>query len=1184
MNYCWTLLKWCAIAAILVVGIGVPYFHRRVDDTIRREVEARIAAHYAHLAVSVRAATLVEGEGIEIRGLSIMHPGATGAAAKLAYFEEVFLCCATDLARLVSGEIEVTRIVFRRPSLQLTRLAEDRWSHSLLVPWPTFGDCPPEVTIENGVIEVSDPLRQPPSSLIYRDLDLVLAAPLPAEGPHALEWRKFRGHFTGAHLERVEFEGQLDAKSGRCQLRGQLAGLQLSPELITGLPEPLRTRLDDLRAVRAAAELNFALDYHADRTPRLRYDVQGQVARGRVDDRRLPWPLTDVRARVQVNNDGLRLDDLVGRGGQTTFRLAAETRGHGPGAPMLVVGRCDHLLIDPQLVAWLPDEWQSYWSKLLPSGEIDIEHARLEFDGRQWHPELHVRCLDVGFSYHKFPYHLQRCRGTMRYVDKMLEVNLVAHSSGEEVRLAGVITRLGPEPEGWLEVKADQLPFDQRLLDALPTAQRDFVRAMRLQGTFNVFARLEHLPPGSPLAVLRREASSHDFRDNAATHVHAYAAPPGSSAPPVGPGTAGVRGVVQSSVTMGPVPAAAAATTTAAATTAGAAATSAVATGAGAGTRTGTEAGTGAGTGADGALHRHVVIHLNRCSVEYASFPYPLRDVRGTIELVDDTWQFRNLSGHNGTGQVHCNGSLVPTPQGSRLLLVLDGTDVPLEDELRDALNPAIQQFWYDLKPRGTVHLSSQVEYETPGRALRVTARILPIVETTSLEPRRFPLRLERLSGAIDYENGCITLERFSGRHAASTLTVDGTCQVEPDGRWNLDLRNFTADRVALDRGLLDAMPTPVAGRLRALALEGPISLRGSVQMHGTDDPNELPSAHWRIDYLDLQGGRAQLGLPVSDVHGGARNLVGGFDGGRFWSHGELAIDSLIYRGVQFTDLRGPLWIDPARVMVGRGAQQQLTGQANRPATATVLGGALVGDAWVTFETVPRFGLDFELRDADLSRAAQELFPGRGQLSGKVLAAAHLEGTGEGVRTLRGGGYVRLHDADIYQLPQMVALLKILSVRPPDTTAFSTSDIDFRVHGDHIYLDHINFRGDAITLNGRGEVGLDQSVNLTFYAMVGRDEINVPLVTPLFRGASQQILMLRAQGKLSDPDIRREHFPGVNQMLQQLGGERERQPPGAPLWPRGEPTLPPVGPRTAVAPSPGKSPYPATPPAEGSRY
>ena len=96
-------------------------------------------------------------------------------------------------------------------------------------------------------------------------------------------------------------------------------------------------------------------------------------------------------------------------------------------------------------------------------------------------------------------------------------------------------------------------------------------------------------------------------------------------------------------------------------------------------------------------------------------------------------------------------------------------------------------------------------------------------------------------------------------------------------------------------------------------------------------------------------------------------------------------------------------------------------------------------------------------------RGRAPAFPGR-------LAAASISTAGPQPQGLGGRGTVDLRNADVYELPVMIAMLKILSIRPPDQKAFSKSDADFRIQGEHIYFDKIDFTGDAISLLGKGEM------------------------------------------------------------------------------------------------------------------
>ena len=122
----------------------------------------------------------------------------------------------------------------------------------------------------------------------------------------------------------------------------------------------------------------------------------------------------------------------------------------------------------------------------------------------------------------------------------------------------------------------------------------------------------------------------------------------------------------------------------------------------------------------------------------------------------------------------------------------------------------------------------------------------------------------------------------------------------------------------------------------------------------------------------------------------------------------------------------------------------------------------------------------------------------------------------------------------------MAQLLKIVSARAPDANAFDKSDIKFRIQGEHVYLDRIDFNGDAISLRGTGDMGLDKTISLEFYAVLGRDEFRIPFVSDVFGGASQGLLKIYVGGTLAHPDVRKQALPMLTEPLQQIQAEMQR--------------------------------------------
>ncbi len=1052
INFCWSIFKWVVLIGILGAAVAVLYLDRQIDEQIRRRVEEKLAEHYGDLEVTVRAAELVEGEGVEVRGVSIVEPGAEGPRAELLYVEEILLTCRTDLKELIACDPDVHRVAIRRATLRPTLRRDGSWSAAKLLPLPRFSEYPPELIVENGTVEVFDPLKSPSGTFTLRDVDLTLSPPAVDSSSGGFHPRRLHGTLGGDYLRQMRFEGSVDPEDFRWNLIGSVDQLEFAPELRDVLPSPLAAKLAALGGFRGQGNLSFRLNYEPARKTALQFDITGQVLRGRVDDPRLPHPLSDIRGRFHLDNAGFRVDDLLARSNQTAIRLSCRRAGYQDDSPLQLSAEIRQLELDGRLADALPVALHSRWYKYLPAGQIDAD-VKLAFDGSTWIPELSVRCINVSFAYEKFPYRLENGSGTLELKNDLFTAHLTVYSGNRPVRISAEVRQPLSAPFGWVEATGDGIELDAKLLGALPAKLRRVVRSLDPRGTANFYFRA--------------------WRD-----------------------------------------------------------------------------------GPNGTLRRHLIADLNRCSICYSKFPYPLNNVRGRIEMLDKRWTFSGLDGTNDTGYVTCEGEMVPTTGGSRLTLRFTGTSVPLEEELRDALRPGLQRLWNSLRPQGAVDLSGELTYLSEEDRLSVGFRAEPR-EETSIESVAFPYKLEKLRGTLSYRDGAVTLHRVRAQHGDTTLSCNGTCRFVSDGGWLMHLEDLSVDRLRMDRELIQALP----GRLKKGVLElnatGPVNLRGMIDFSRSGEPDAPLTSEWDLQ-VNLHRASIDCGLKLENIYGGLR-LAGQHDGRHYFSRGELSIDSFTWHDVQFTQLLGPIWIDDQRILLGtwvdRPPAPQISGSsepsksAPRPLTAELFGGTATASAWIALAEIPHYGAHVELSAAELGEAARDMVPGRQNLRGKVWASADLRGAGRNTSTLGGRGRLALRDADIYELPLIVALLKILRIQEPDTNAFRSCDLKFRVEGNHIYFDPIHLSGDAISLEGAGEMDFQTAIRLTFRAMLGPTEERLPIIGDLLGGASEQIMLVRVGGTLQAPEVSKEAFPGVNQALQQLQGDlqenRQSGPAGA---------------------------------------
>ena len=1031
-------------------ALAVPYFYRRMDDEIRCRVETGLARQYPGLQVKVRSAALVQGEGIEVRGLTIIDPAADGPGAELLNFDECLFRCSTDLQELLTSEPEVTRVVIRRPTLRMTRRPDGSWSLARLLPLPKIHYRPPEVTVENGTIEVFDPVKTPSTTMTLRDVNLTLVPPPVGSTSHC---RKLQGTLAGDYVRQVSFEGEVDPHRPELTIQGTVEGVDIGPELRDTLPCSPSGNLSLLSALRGQGDMSFGVRYDPSSPSPWQVESTARLVRGRIDDPRLPHPLTDVCAVVRLNNEGFSIEDLLARSNQATLRVKCRGSDAGPSRTFMLEAEVRQLELDQRFsdaLEGLPGDLRAHWRNYRPEGRIDAD-VKLAYDGRRWQPEVRVRCLDVSFIHPKFPYRLEHGKGTLFLKDDVLQLNLAACTGQQTVRIDGQLHHPGPQAFGWVEAKGEEIPLDKKLMDAmeaLPQRSRAVYRALNPRGAVD----FEY--------AAWRKATDEKF-------------------------------------------------------------------------------------------HHQLALRVNGCSIKYepdvgAGFPYPISNIRGTMLMRDGDWEFRGLEGTNGVARISADGALTAKPEGHVLALHLAAADVPLDDDLRKSLKPAMRQVWDVVKPRGTIDLTADLSHLDATNRLDLTVRARPKAETCSIEPLAFPYRLEKLQGMLEYSGGQVKIERFKAEHGPVKVAAGGSCGFLPDGGWHLRLDGLTVDRLHLDRDreLRQALPARLRKAIEEINPSGPISLRGKFELARAGLPGDPVRSQWDFG-IGLQQAVVDCPARLENIHGSLR-VVGGFDGTNFHAGGELAIDSLNYKDYQITQVMGPFWIDDQQVLLGswverlqnQGPLRDPQAKRGRPLTAKLFGGTLCGDAWIALGQRPSYRIQASLVEAELARWAQEVPGGKQNLRGRVLATLDLRGNGRSGKELTGHGNVQLRNANVYELPLMVSMLKILSIRAPDPNAFSKGDMDFRIEGEHLYFDKLDFTGDAISLLGKGEMDFQKKLRLTFTAIVGRGELGMPTLKRFFTGASQQFMQVHVGGSLHEPEVRKEAFPAVNQALQQLQDRR----------------------------------------------
>jgi hypothetical protein len=288
--------------------------------------------------------------------------------------------------------------------------------------------------------------------------------------------------------------------------------------------------------------------------------------------------------------------------------------------------------------------------------------------------------------------------------------------------------------------------------------------------------------------------------------------------------------------------------------------------------------------------------------------------------------------------------------------------------------------------------------------------------------PRKFPQRVEHINGEpARIAHGVVTFHNLTGAYGPDKLELRSA---------RLDLRELPArlafreiDSTVAFAGKPNEYSPKLQKTLDMLAPAGPIIIGGDWVSVRTD--REHPRYDLKISSdtaaLNINGGK----LPLTKVRGDARVIPGRID-------------------VQ--QVSADLW----------------------GGTATAVG------AWM-------YGADdsyrgrVTLRNIDLRNV-----PNQSKLKGRGFLVADVQGSGDALANLTGGGEAEVTDGDFFELPIFRALFEQIKAKQAITAAEAATLFD--IGGGVIRLRRAAVSAPVLGLQGGGEVGFDGKVNLEVVA------------------------------------------------------------------------------------------------------
>ena len=499
-------LCWGTLLAIIGIAIACLAVYSQMSNTVQKYVLAELKERYPDLEIRIGSAQIIENRGISIKNVEFSVPYLLGPPRPLLRIGEMFIECPVTLQSLYQQNLQISRITLKNPILraslssngtfcELDLLANDD-DYAFLFPEDTE---PVLVEIENGTL-LYDDARRPGPPLHFSNINLAVTPAMKAQ----TRYIPVKGSVEGDFFRRLLVEAEFLPDTKQWNISANCRQLDWTDDLWQYLPpHPHFTEWPLFQG-----RFDFSVKAHSDPASDLgfRFAVNGTLTHGRADFPNINRTLTELSTRFDITDEQIIIDKLTGNG--DFARLAASYTqkglaffGDARQQAELTVSLQD-CRFDEQLAKALSPFFNEETNRLIEQFDFDGTsdlYAQLACRNGIWHPKsVSMQISDIGFSYHEFPYRIDRLSGNLYiHENALMRFNLKSkQDSPHNTVIDGHYYNIYEDIAGRLEVFGDHVPIDQKLIRAFQPKTQEIANSLHPSGKLH--AKLVFtLPPGN---------------------------------------------------------------------------------------------------------------------------------------------------------------------------------------------------------------------------------------------------------------------------------------------------------------------------------------------------------------------------------------------------------------------------------------------------------------------------------------------------------------------------------------------------------------------------------------------------------------------------------------------------------------------------------------------------------------
>jgi hypothetical protein len=187
----------------------------------------------------------------------------------------------------------------------------------------------------------------------------------------------------------------------------------------------------------------------------------------------------------------------------------------------------------------------------------------------------------------------------------------------------------------------------------------------------------------------------------------------------------------------------------------------------------------------------------------YHKFQYAIEEISGRIDFTNSSVRLRNLMGRHGDVRLSFNGWSRGFGPDWKYLIRITSDNMPLDNDLYDALNPKQQEFWDAFSPAGSTAIDYRFSRNSPTdkrKRLILEPRGAEAIYCKLLYP------LKNLTGKITLDRDEMVFSDVVSRMDDHKITLNGKVKTNGTGEPTYDL-TAKVQNLPLDSTLQNALP-----------------------------------------------------------------------------------------------------------------------------------------------------------------------------------------------------------------------------------------------------------------------------------------------------------------------------------------------------------------------------------------